>query len=378
MLIDLTPMKGIQVDPEARLAHVQGGVTWGELDRECGAFGLAVTGGHISSTGVAGLTLGGGIGWLCRKLGLTIDNLVSVDLVTADGSFVRCSAEQHPDLFWGLRGGGGNFGIATSFTFRLHPVGTVVGGLAFWPADRAKEILEFYRAYIASAPDELTTLVAFLIGPPAPFLPESMHGVPLIAIGTCYAGDIEEGMQVVQPIKAFGPPGADLIGPMPYLAHQALLDPILPAGLRYYIKSVFLDELTDEGIDTLIDHAGRMTSPLSLVTLQHYGGAVSGIPSDATAYSYRNAQFAVTMGAAWTQPDEEDRHVAWSRDFYAAMLPQSHGVYMNFMGMGEGEDRVRAAYGEATYDRLVALKNRYDPANVFRVNHNIRPTSPLG
>lgn len=374
ILIDLSPMKGILVDPEACIARVQGGATWGDLDHECCPFGLAVTGGHISTTGVAGLTLGGGIGWLCRKLGLTIDNLLSVDLVTADGRFLRCSADENQDLFWGVRGGGGNFGIATSFTFRLHPISTVVGGLAFWPAEVAPDLLRYYRQYLTSVPDELTTMAAFLVGPPAPFLPASMHGVPLVALGVCYAGDVEEGMRVVQPIKEFGPPGADLIGPMPYQVHQTLLDPILPPGLRYYVKSVFLDELEDDAIDTLIDRAGRMTSPLSLATLQHYRGAVSRVDSDATAYSYRNAAFAVTLGAAWTDASEDDTHVAWSRDFYTAMLPLSHGVYMNFMGMGEGEDRVRAAYGEKTYERLVALKNRYDPTNLFRVNHNIRPT----
>ncbi|HZS93931.1 MAG TPA: FAD-binding oxidoreductase [Chloroflexota bacterium] len=374
ILIDLSPMKGILIDPEARTARVQGGATWGDLDHECQPFGLAVTGGHITTTGIAGLTLGGGIGWLCRKLGLTVDNLLAVDLVTADGRFVRCSADEHADLFWGVCGGGGNFGIATSFTFRLHPVDTVVGGLAFWPADRAADLLRFYRRYLESVPGELTTLVAFLVGPPAPFLPKSMHGVPLVAVGTCYAGDTAQGMRAVQPIKEFGPPGADLIGPMPYQIHQALLDPILPPGLRYYVKSVYLDELGDDAIDALVEHSARMSSPLSLTTLQHYGGAVSRVDADATAYAYRNAAFAVTMGAAWTDAGEDDRHIAWSRDFYASMLPLSHGVYVNFMGMGEGEDRVREAYGAKTYDRLVALKNRYDPTNLFRVNHNIRPT----
>lgn len=374
ILVDLSPMKGVTVDPEARIARVQGGTTWGDVDHECQAFGLAVTGGHISTTGVAGLTLGGGIGWLCRKLGLTIDNLLSVDLVTADGRFVRCSHDEHPDLFWGVRGGGGNFGIATSFTFRLHPVGTVVGGLAFWPAEKAPELLAVYREYIAAIPDELTTVVGFLYGPPAPFLPEAMHGVPLVTVGVCYAGDPEEGMRVVGPIKEFGPPGADLIGPMPYTVHQTLLDPILPPGLRYYVKSVYLDELEDSSINVLLEHSGRMSSPLSLVTLQHYRGAVSRIDPDDTAYSYRNAGFAVTMGAAWTSPEEDDTHIAWSRDFFAAMLPLSHGVYVNFMGMGEGEDRVRAAYGDTTYEALVRLKDEYDPANLFRVNHNIRPT----
>lgn len=374
ILIDLSPMKGILVDPEARVARVQAGATWGDLDHETQVFGLAVTGGHITTTGVAGLTLGGGIGWLCRKLGLTIDNLLSVGLVTADGRFLRCSADENADLFWGVRGGGGNFGVATSFTFRLHPVGTVVGGMAFWPAEKASDLLHFYREYLATIPDELTTFVAFLVGPPAPFLPESLHGVPLVALATCHAGDIAEGLRVVQPIKDFGPPGADLIGPMPYEVHQTLFDPLLPRGLRYYVKSVYLDELSDDALCTLVEHAARMTSPLSLVTLQHYGGAVSQVDPDATAYSYRNAAFAVTMGAAWTDPAEDERHIAWSRDFYAALLPLSHGVYVNFMGMGEGEDRVKAAYGEKTYQRLVALKNTYDPTNLFRVNHNIRPT----
>src|SRR5579872_195782 len=374
ILIDLSPMKGILLDPEERLARVQAGVLWGELDRECQALGLATTGGHVSTTGVAGLTLGGGVGWLCRKLGLTIDNLLSVDVVTVDGRFLQCSERKHEDLFWGLRGGGGNLGIATSFTFQLHQVGEVVGGLAFWPAERAAELLKFYREYIAHIPDDLTTVVALLTGPPAPFLPENMHGRPLIAIGVCYAGDIDEGLEVVRPLKQFGPPGADVIGPMPYTVHQSLLDPILPPGLRYYVKSVFLDDLTDDGMRVLVEHAGRMTSPLSVVTLQHYRGAVSRVDTDKTAYAYRNAAFAATMGAAWTDPAEDETHMRWSRDFYASMLPLSKGVYVNFMGMGEGEDRVRAAYGDKTYNRLVALKDRYDPGNLFRVNHNIRPS----
>jgi hypothetical protein len=260
--------------------------------------------------------------------------------------------------------------------YPVLPFGLSVGedGLSLVPRQERVPNCLLFAVALEEVPGELTTLVGFLYGPPAPFLPDSMHGVPLVAIGTCYAGDIEEGMRVVQPIKEFGPPGADLIGPMPYTMHQGLLDPILPRGLRYYVKSVYLDELDDQAIRTLVDHAARMTSPLSLATLQHYRGAVSRVDPDATAYAYRNAGFAVTMGAAWTRPDEDDVHIAWSRDFYADMLPLSHGVYVNFMGMGEGEDRVRAAYGEKTYERLVALKNRYDPTNLFRVNHNIRPT----
>jgi FAD/FMN-containing dehydrogenase len=308
-----------------------------------------------------------------RKFSLTSDNLISVDLVTADGRFVTASETENADLFWGVRGGGGNFGVATSFTFRLHNLGpTVVGGAAFWPAAQAADVLRFARDYLAKAPDELTTLIGFLTAPPAPFLPEELHGQRLVSVAVVYAGDVEDGMRVVQPIKDFGPPAADVIGPIPYVAHQQLFDWIFPAGNRYYIKSELVDELSDGFIDAFVPRATNPSSPLSLSTIQHYGGVVARRAADATAYGHREANYAITLGPGWTDPAEDDMHIAWVREFFDAMQPFAHGVYVNFLSQ-EDTDRVRAAYAPEIYDRLQALKRKYDPTNLFRVNHNIAP-----
>ena len=373
LVIDLSPMKGIRVDPMARTARAQAGVTWGEFDRETATFGLATTGGLISTTGIAGLTLGGGIGWLMRKYGLACDNLLSVDIITADGQPLTASATENEDLFWGVRGGGGNFGIVTSFEYRLHRVTTVLGGMVFYPAAQARDVLRFFRAYTAAAPDELTCLAVFLTAPPAPFLPAHLHGAPLVAITVCYTGWMDEGEEVVRPLRVFGPPLVDLIRPMPYTALQSMLDASAPSGLQNYWKSRYLSDLGDETVDTLIAHAGGMTSPLSAVHIHQLGGALSHVGEDKTAVSYRDAPYAFNIVSAWLDPQGSERHIAWTRAFAAAMAPHSTGgVYMNFLG-DEGEDRIRAAYGAATYDRLVDLKTKYDPTNLFCLNQNIRP-----
>lgn len=374
LMIDLSPMQGIRVDPARQTARAQAGVTWGTFDRETQAFGLATTGGQVSTTGIAGLTLGGGVGWLMRKYGLVVDNLLSVDLVTAEGQFLTASATEHGDLFWGVRGGGGNFGVVTSFEYQLHPVGPiVVGGMMLYPAAQAKELLHIYREFAAAAPDDLATVVAFLSAPPAPFVPAHLHGAPMIAIAVCHSGSIEDGLRAVEPLRAAAPPTLDLIGPMPYAAVQQLFDAGVPFGLQVYLKSEHLADLSDEVIDTLIAYAATVTSPLTSVILFPLGGAVGRVAEDATAFSHRNVAYDYVIYALWTDPQEAERHIGWTREFADAMHRFSVGVYVNEMG-NEGEERVRAAYRPATYDRLVALKNTYDPTNLFRLNQNIKPT----
>lgn len=374
LMIDLSPMKGIRVDPARQTAVAQGGVTWGEFDRETQAFGLATTGGQVSTTGIAGLTLGGGVGILMHKYGLVVDNLIAVDLVTPDGQFVHASADENAELFWGLRGGGGNFGVATAFEYQLHPLGPIVlGGMAIYPAEQARELLHFYRRFTAEAPDELGTIIAFLTAPPAPFIPPELQGKPAVAVVLCYAGPVEEGQRAVEPLKVFGPPAVDLIGPMPYTAVQQLFDAGVPPGLQVYLKSEHLADLSDAVTDTLLAHTATITSPLTSVALFPLGGAVARVPNDATAFSFRDVAYDYIIFSMWDDPAESERHIAWTREFAAAMERFSVGVYVNEM-MNEGEARVRAAYKPATYDRLVALKNRYDPTNLLRMNQNIKPT----
>ncbi len=374
LMIDLSPMKGMCVDPVRRTARAQAGLTWGEFDHETQAFGLAVTGGQISTTGIAGLTLGGGQGWLMRTCGLVVDNLLSVDLVTADGRLLIASATENEDLFWGVRGGGGNFGIATSFEYRLHPIGPIMlGGMVLYPASQAKELLRFYREYMRGAPDELMVLVGFLTAPPAPFVPAHLHGTPMVAMVVCYAGSIEEGQRVVEAARAFGSPALDLISPMPYTAVQQLFDAAMPFGHQVYLKSDYLAGLSDELINTLVTHTAAMTSPLSTVVLLPCGGAVSRVKEQDTAFGHRDAAYYCAIFSIWTDPLESEQHIQWARDFWTAMQPFSVGVYVNELG-DEGEDRIRAAYPPTTYKRLVALKNKYDPTNFFRLNQNIKPT----
>jgi FAD/FMN-containing dehydrogenase len=375
MVIDLSQMKGMRVDPARQTAVAQGGLTWGEFDHEAQAFGLATTGGLISTTGIAGFTLGGGIGWLMRKHGLTCDNLIGADVVTADGELVRASAEENPELFWGLRGGGGNFGIVTSFEYRLHPVGPVVmAGPVFYKGDRAQEILRFYREWVRGLPDEATTMLNLAVAPPAPFLPAEIHGERVVVLLGVYAGPVEDGERVMAPLRELGDPVADLMGPIPYVAMQGLLDAIYPAGVQNYFKAGFVNELSDEAVETLAAHHQGVTSPMSEIHLQHFGGAVARVPEADTAFGDRSAGYVLNVIARSEQADGFDEHVGWARDLYDAMEPfATGGSYVNFMSVGD--DRVREAYGGEKYEQLVALKDRYDPTNLFRLNQNIRPSA---
>ncbi|MEA2674520.1 MAG: hypothetical protein QOI92_1712 [Chloroflexota bacterium] len=373
IVVDLSQMKGIRVDPDAQRVVAQGGVTWRELDHETQAFGLAVTGGLISSTGIAGFALGGGIGWLMRKHGLTCDNLVAADLVTADGRLVRASDEENPELYWGLRGGGGNFGIVTSFEFRLHRVGpTVLAGPIFFPGDQATQILRGYREYTATLPDEMTTLVNLTTAPPAPFLPADVHGKKVVAVVGVYAGAPDEARRVAAPLRALGTPITDLLGPMPYTTMQTLLDGLYAPGARNYFKAGYLRGLSDEAIDTLVRFHGPSISPSSEIHIHHLGGALARVPADATAFGQRGAPYLLNVVARWTDPSTDDAQIAWARDLYAAAEPFSTGgTYVNFLSAGD--DRVAAAYGPDNYERLARLKETWDPTNVFRLNQNIRP-----
>ena len=365
LMIDLSPMKGVRIDPAARVAHAQAGVTWGDLDAESQAFGLATPGGVISTTGIAGLTLGGGVGWLNGHYGLACDNLISADVVTADAQFVHASEQEHADLFWGLRGGGGNFGIVTSFEYRLHPVGPMVlSGPVFHPAARAKEVLRFYREFSASEPDEMTTYGGLLTGP---------DGTPLVAIVPTYSGALDQGEKLVERLRKFGPPVADMLGPMPWVAVQRMFNDGFPPGRFNYWKSALTPEITDELIDVIVDHMARVPSPHTAVMLEHYHGAYSRKAPTATAYSHRRPTYDVVIIANWTDAKDTEGNIAWARGLFAAVQPQvSKAVYVNFLDADEGADRIRAAYGE-NYDRLAALKKKYDPTNFFRMNQNVRP-----
>jgi FAD/FMN-containing dehydrogenase len=373
LMIDLLPMKGIRVDPVRRTAWAQAGVLWGELDHETQAFGLATTGGQISTTGIAGLTLGGGLGWLMRTCGLTIDNLLAVDVVTADGRLLTASATENEDLFWGVRGGGGNFGIVTAFEYRLNPVGPIVtSGMAMYPADRAKDALRFLRETMKDAPDELTLLVAFLTAPPAPFVPAHRQGTPMIAIFLFHPDAGEEGQKAIELVRAFGPPAIDLLGPMPYTVVQQLLDGGMPPGNHVYLRSDHLVGLGDDVIEAWVAQAAAVTSPFSVAVIFPLGGAVARVGEHDTAFGHRDTAFDTVVFSVWTDPAESDRHMQWGRDFGAVLRPFSRGVYVNEMGV-EGEERVRAAYNPASYDRLVALKSKYDPTNFLRMNQNVKP-----
>jgi FAD/FMN-containing dehydrogenase len=373
ILIDLGPMKGIRVDPERRTARVQAGVLWGELDRETQQFGLATTGGIVTHTGVAGLTLGGGIGWLQRKLGLTVDQLLSVDLVTAGGEFVKASERENADLFWGLRGGGGNFGIVTEFEFRLHPVGPIVlAGPVFWPMEKSPDVMRFYREWIAEAPDEVMTLVMHRKAPAIPLVPAELHGKPIVGVAACYAGPVEDAEKVLAPLKQYSSPVLDACVPKPYLAHQAMLDPSFPHGWWYYVRSCDVTELTDDVIDITAEHSLRIASPLTAFPIWQQGGAISSVGDDETAFHGRGAGYTFNIATITESADGFDEEREWSRDFWSALEPYHTSVYVNFL-MEEGDDRVREAYGPAKYDRLKALKRKYDPENVFRLNQNIRP-----
>ena len=376
LVIDLSPLKGVRVDPQARTARVQAGVLWGELDRETQLHGLATVGGIVTHTGIAGLTLGGGLGWLMRKYGATVDSLLSVDVVTADGNLVTASADENPDLFWCVRGGGGNFGIVTSFEYRLHELGPIVlAGPVFYSLEDGRAVLRFYREFADGAPDELTTIFELSMAQPLPFLPAEVHGKPIVMVGACYAGPPQEGLEVVRPLKEFGNPIADLLEPKPYLSLQSMFDPFVPHGWHRYWKSVELPRLTDDAIDTLVEQASAQTSPKSYCIVFQLGGMLSRVGRDETAFTQRDAAYNVNINAVWTPEDPDaERHIQWARDYFAAMQPHARDrVYLNFLG-DEGPHRVRQAYGPATYDRLAELKATYDPDNFFRLNQNIHPS----
>jgi FAD/FMN-containing dehydrogenase len=377
LVIDLSPMRGSRVDPATRTIRVEGGC-WNEhLDRESQAFGLATTGGVVSHTGIGGLTLGGGIGHLMRAYGLSIDNLLSCDVVSADGEFVVASERENADLFWGLRGGGGNFGIVTSFDFRLHKLGPMVlAGMLAWPLDEAPAVLRFLREYLAEAPDEVGILGTLRLAPELPIIPAEMQGQPIVVAVLTYAGPIDEGERVLQPIRAFRSPVLDAVVPKPYVTHQKMFDAALPHGRHYYWKSHRLPPLSDAMIDIMTEHAAAITSPLSTVGLFCFGGAVSRVPDAATAIPNRDAAHDINIVASWLPDDPEPaRHIAWVRRFFTALEPHSRGVYVNFTS-DDTTDRVRAAaYGPANWERLVALKDKYDPTNLFRMNANIPPAT---
>jgi FAD/FMN-containing dehydrogenase len=374
LMIDLSPMKGVRVDPEKRTARVQAGVLLGELDRETQAFGLAVPSGIVTHTGVAGLTLGGGIGWIMRKHGLSIDQLVSVDLVTAGGEFVKASADENSDLFWGVRGGGGNFGIVTEFEFRCVPLGTqVLAGPVFWPMEQSGEVLRFYRDWVAEAPDELMTIVVHRKAPPLPFVPQELHGKPVVMVVCCWSGDVEEGEKFIRPLREFGPPVADVCAPKPYLAHQSMFDPSFPPGRWYYFKSCDVAELNDEIIDITVERSLQIDSPLTSFPIWQMGGAVSRVDDDETAFNGRLGGFTYNIGACTETSEGFDVERDWVRSFWSALEPWHEGVYVNFLG-DEGAERVRQSYGFEKYDRLRALKQKYDPDNFFRINQNISPS----
>ena len=373
LVIDLGLMKGVRVDPEGRTARAQAGVLLGELDRETQAFGLAVPAGIVTHTGLAGLTLGGGIGWLMRKYGLTVDQLLSVDLITADGEFVKASESENPDLFWGVRGAGGNFGIVTEFEFRLNPVGPIVlAGPVFWPMEESPKVLRFYRDWITDIPEELTTIVVHRMMPPLPVIPSDLHGKPVVAVIGCYAGPVEEGEKVIRPMKEFGSPILDLCTPKPFTAHQAMFDPSFPQGWWYYFRSCDIAELTDEVIDIVAERATQMTSPLTAFPIFQLGGAISHVGENDTAFNGRASGHTININATTPTREGFDEEREWSKGLWSALQPYHTSVYVNFL-MEEGEKRIRQAYGAKRYDRLKALKRRYDPDNFFRLNQNIPP-----
>jgi hypothetical protein len=366
LMLDLSGMNSVHVDPEHRTVRADAGVTWSAFDHETQAFGLATTGGVVGSTGIAGLTLGGGHGFLMRRYGLACDNLLSADVVTADGRWLRASATEHAELFWGLRGGGGNFGVVTSFEYQLHPVGTMLAGMVIYPIGKAKEFLRRYRELTRTAPDALGSLVA--LGT----LPDGTQAAVLL-VG--YTGPIADGEELLRPLRAFGPPLADQVGPSPYAALQGISEHFNPRGYRNYLKTNYLKDLSDDAIDILVERYMSVPAPFSHIVVEHMGGAVGRMDSQATAYNYRDAQYNFLIVGIWNDAAEDARNIPWVRGLWQALQPFSTGhIYVNYES-DVGVDRVQAAYGAAKYDRLVALKNTYDPTNVFRLNANIKPTA---
>ncbi|MGK7311715.1 MAG: FAD-binding oxidoreductase [Candidatus Longimicrobiales bacterium M2_2A_002] len=374
VVIDLRRMRGVRIDPDRRTARVGGGALLGDVDHAGYPFGLATPLGFASTTGIGGLTLGGGIAaYLGRKYGLTCDNLLSADVVTADGRQVTASRDRNSDLFWALRGGGGNFGVVTSFEFRLHPVKDVVGGPIFFEIDAARDVLSFYRDYLEAAPRELGGFVGFHRAPPLPFIPEARHDEPHVVVVTCWSGDPEEAGDVIAPIRAAGPVAAEHVGPMPYPVLQSAFDELVPAGLRHYWKPDFVAELTDDAIAAHAAHGRRVPSVNSTMHLYPTDGAVQDVAPEATAYAHRSADFAMTIVGMWREPSQAEEHMAWVTEYYEAVHPHSghEGGYTNFAA-ADDQARVRENYG-SSYDRLARIKAEWDPDNVFRLNQNIEP-----
>lgn len=376
LVIDLSPMKGIQVDPNARTARAQAGVVWGELDRETQRFGLVTPGGEVSETGIAGLTLSGGMGYLRRKYGLSCDNLISADVVTADGRFLKASADETPDLFWGIRGGGGNFGIVTSFEYRLHPLGPeVMAASVIYPYEQAETVLRAWRDYTADLPDEVTSACNIWSVPAIPDFPEVWHNQVVIMVEGLYAGTIEDGKRALQPLREFGTPLADLSGPTRFTALQSEFDSFVPAGNLYYWKSINLDALTDDVVDLTLEAGMNRPTAQTLFVIRHLGGAINRVGAEETAYGDRSALYNLSFDTCWIDPADTERCIAWTRAVWEqAAQHTSKGVYLNFPGfLEEGDALLRRAYG-TNYDRLVALKTKYDPDNLFRLHQNIKPT----
>jgi FAD/FMN-containing dehydrogenase len=367
LMIDLSGMKGIEVDARARTARAHGGVTWAEFNRETQAHGLATTGGVVSTTGIAGLTLGGGLGWLMPKYGMALDNLLSAETITAEGKLLRASAEEHADLFWALRGGGGNFGVVASLEYRLHPVGPVItGGLAAHPFAKAREVLRFYRDATASLPDEVMAFLGLVHAPDG-------SGAKLAALVVCHCGNFESGEAVLKPFKDFGPPVMDAIGPMEYCALNGILDAGFPKGALNYWKSSFLAELTDEAIDSMIDCFAKCPTPMGSMLLEHFHGAVCRVPADATAFPHREESYNLAVLGEWISPEQTKPCIAWARETYATMKPfMAPRRYVNYLHNDESQDGIASAYG-ANLPRLRKIKSKYDPGNLFHLNQNILP-----
>jgi len=369
LVIDLSRMKSVRVDPAHRTARAEPGVTWREFDHATQTFGLATTGGQISTAGIAGLTLGGGWGYLARKHGLSCDNLLSVDIVTADGRFLTASASENADLFWGLRGGGGNFGVVTSFEYQLHAVGPVFAGIVAYPIQKAKAVLELFREVTSTAPDELAFDVVLITLP---------DGTPIVGMNICYNGPIAEGERVVRPLRSAGSPVMDTVGPIPYTEAQQLIDSFYAFGLQSYWKSSFLKAISDAAVDTVVAHCAKRPTPICHAVIEHQlGGAVKRADREVTAFAHRDVEYSFLSAGVCADPADAEKCVRWARDFWAAMQPYSTGgVYVNYLGQeaDEGRGRIKAAYGPEKYARLVALKNKYDTDNLFRLNQNIEPS----
>jgi FAD/FMN-containing dehydrogenase len=374
LVIDLSRMKGVRVDPAARTVRVDGGCTWGDVDHATHAFGMATPSGIISTTGVGGLTLGGGLGYLTRKCGLSIDNLLAADMVLADGRFVVASREENADLFWAIRGGGGNFGVVTSFLFRLHPISTVYAGPMLWHLDKSAELLRWYREFLPAAPDDVNGFFAFLTVPPGPPFPENLHNKKMCGVVWCYTGPLEQAEAVFKPIRAVAPPALDFVGPLPQPALQGMFDALYPPGHQWYWKADFVKELSDAAIALHVKHGSQLPTPQSTMHLYAIDGAAGRVGPTETAWAYRDARWAEVMVGVDPDPAKKELITKWTREYWEALHPYSAGgAYVNFM-MDEGQERIQATY-RGNYDRLVAVKQKYDPTNLFRVNQNIQPAA---